>query len=288
MIKGQRKKENLPVHSLEYSSKQITILPLDYTNPYDYKREHRHTYYEILFIKNGGCNQLIDFKNYSGLDYSGYIVHPQQVHLMNRNNSAGVIIQFTDERINATDLRAQLKALAYRDQAAILFENQIDRYKVFMQLLDIMRGYIQSDMETKNQVITTLLQAIIAMIIDLSRKNALPTSEQDKQLMIEFNALLEANYKNQSTVNFYTSRLNVTDKKLASTTKKYTGLSPLQVIHNRILLEAKRLLLFDDVSQKEIGYTLGFDSPASFSAFIKNKTGLPPSEIAIQLKHIYK
>jgi AraC-like DNA-binding protein len=106
--------------------------------------------------------------------------------------------------------------------------------------------------------------------------------------MIEFNALLEANYKNQSTVNFYTSRLNVTDKKLASTTKKYTGLSPLQVIHNRILLEAKRLLLFDDVSQKEIGYTLGFDSPASFSAFIKNKTGLPPSELAIQLKYIYK
>jgi hypothetical protein len=52
-------------------------------------------------------------------------------------------------------------------------------------------------METKKQVIITLLQAIIAMIIDLSRKNVLPTSEQDKQLMIEFNALLEANYNNQ-------------------------------------------------------------------------------------------
>jgi hypothetical protein len=52
-------------------------------------------------------------------------------------------------------------------------------------------------METKKQVIITLLQAIIAMIIDLCRKNVLPTSEQDKQLMIEFNALLEANYNNQ-------------------------------------------------------------------------------------------
>ncbi|MFN5318711.1 MAG: helix-turn-helix domain-containing protein [Bacteroidia bacterium] len=62
----------------------------------------------------------------------------------------------------------------------------------------------------------------------------------------------------------------------------------MQVIHNRILLEAKRLLLFEKGSHKEIAYDLGFDSPASFSAFIKLKTGHAPSELAKQLTEIHK
>ena len=46
----------LPVHSLERDSATIQILPLDHTNPYDFKREHRHTYYEIMLIERGGGN----------------------------------------------------------------------------------------------------------------------------------------------------------------------------------------------------------------------------------------
>ena len=87
---------------------------------------------------------------------------------------------------------------------------------------------------------------------------------------------------------FYIDKLASTEKKLAEITKKYTGLSPLQVIHNRILLEAKRLLLFEDRTHKEIAYQLGFDSPASFSNFIKSKTGLAPKELTKQLAEIHK
>jgi len=62
----------------------------------------------------------------------------------------------------------------------------------------------------------------------------------------------------------------------------------LQVIHNRILLEAKRMLLFEEIAHKEIAFQLGFDSPASFSLFIKNKTGFTPSELNQQLVKIHK
>jgi AraC family transcriptional activator of pobA len=53
------------------------------------------------------------------------------------------------------------------------------------------------------------------------------------------------------------------------------------------LSEAKRLLLFEKGSHKEIAYDLGFDSPTSFSAFIKTKTGLSPSELSKQLSEIH-
>jgi AraC family transcriptional activator of pobA len=66
------------------------------------------------------------------------------------------------------------------------------------------------------------------------------------------------------------------------------GMSSLQVIHHRLVLEAKRLLLFGEESHKEIAYSLGFDSPASFSAFIKKKIGTTPSELQTQLEEIHK
>ncbi|PCI98861.1 MAG: hypothetical protein COB15_05070 [Flavobacteriales bacterium] len=59
-------------------------------------------------------------------------------------------------------------------------------------------------------------------------------------------------------------------------------------MHHRLLLEAKRLLLFKEESHKEIAYALGFDSPSSFSSFIKMKTGKTPSDLQVELEVIHK
>jgi AraC family transcriptional activator of pobA len=106
--------------------------------------------------------------------------------------------------------------------------------------------------------------------------------------MFRFQQLLEEKFLETHAVQEYAEELQTTEKKISTLTKKHLGLSPLQVIHNRILLEAKRLLLFEKTSYKEIAYHLGFDSPASFSQFIKNKTGLTPSELSQTLVEIHK
>lgn len=112
----------LPVHSLDAHSLHVNILPLDHTNPYDFKREHRHSYFEIMFIENGGGNQLIDFVNYPVKENSCYIICPQQVHLMNRKNSSGTLLQFTEER-------SSTPALAIEEDKKVLLD--------FYQILDL-------------------------------------------------------------------------------------------------------------------------------------------------------
>jgi AraC family transcriptional regulator, transcriptional activator of pobA len=109
----------------------------------------------------------------------------------------------------------------------------------------------------------------------------------ERKLLFAFQQQLEIQFRDNHQVSKYASALNTTEKKLAGITKKYIGQSPLQVIHNRLLLEAKRLLLFEDIAHKEIAFQLGFDSPASFSLFIKNKTGFTPSELNRQLVNFY-
>ncbi len=281
-------KEILQVHSLEKDSMQINILPLDHTNPYDFKREHRHSYYEIILIENGGCNQLIDFINYPGHDFSCYIICPQQVHLMNRFSSSGVVVQFTEDRINNGELNTSLRRLLFFENAAVVFENKKDLYEEINLLLTIMSKYlVESDANSK-QVCSCLMQSIISIIVWQTSLKDLPDKVSIKNLLRDFYLLIETHYTDSVGIQYYTDKLGCSEKKLSDITKKHTGLSPLQVIHNRILLEAKRLMLFEELTHKEISYKLGFDSPASFSSFIKSKTGLSPIELVRKLTEIHK
>ena len=286
--KQKAEKGLLPVHSLDNDSMQINILSLDHSNPYDFKREHRHTYFEVMLIEKGGCNQLIDFKNYVGHDFSCYIICPQQIHLINRNNSSGTVVQFTEDRISTTELRSSLRELLFYENSSIIFENRPDLFDELQFLLNILSKHLGKNSSTNNQVASHLLQSIISIILENNTLKYNPEKDFVKKLLIDFYLLLEIHFSENVGVQFYIAKLGSTEKKLAEITKKHTGLSPLQVIHNRILLEAKRLLLFEEKTHKEIAYQLGFDSPTSFSNFIKSKTGLAPMELIKQLAEIHK
>lgn len=277
----------LPVHSLDTGSFLINILPLDHSNPYDYKREHRHSYYEIILIEQGGCNQLIDFVNYPGQNFSCYIICPQQVHLMNRNSANGTVVQFTEERIHSNELITQLKNISIRSNAAIIFENQQEIYEDAIFLLKLLSKQLEKDNNTTTNCATSLLNAFVSLIVSHVNpsKNKL---QSDENIIHDFCQLLESNYSSVKGVQFYLDNLGINEKKLSNSTKKHFGISPLQMIHNRIILDTKRLLLFGSVSHKEIAFQLGFDSPSSFSAFIKSKTGLSPTELGERLAETHK
>jgi AraC family transcriptional activator of pobA len=178
--------------------------------------------------------------------------------------------------------------LLYIENGAIVFENNPSLFNDCDLLLNILIKNVSKKSEPQNLVVTNLLQAFIALIVEHNNLNNHKVKSIEKKLLFDFYQLLEINYRNNRGVPFYIDKLVTTEKKLSSIIKKHTGLSPLQVIHNRILLEAKRLLLFEKITHKEISYQLGFDSPPSFSAFIKSKTGYSPSELTQHLAEIHK
>ena len=280
----KRKDFQLPVHSLETDSKHINILPLDHNNPYDHKREHRHTYFELMFIEGGGGNQLIDFKKYALRDHSCYMIFPHQIHLMNRNNSSGMIVQFTEERISSPDILAALKRISFDGNATVIFENHEDSINDLNVLLNLLGKSILLENTKSEQTVTYLLQALVSLALEKCNQNENSVFGEGKKLWLYFIQMIEDNYCENWGVQDYIHKLSSNERKLSAATRKFAGLSPLQVIHNRILLEAKRLLLFEETSHKEIAFKLGFDSPSSFSSFIKTKTGYTPSKLSVHLK----
>ena len=77
---------------------------------------------------------------------------------------------------------------------------------------------------------------------------------------------------------YYARRLNVTEARLNDLCRRMANQSSKELIHDRLVQEARRLLRFSAIPVSEIGYQLGFTDPAYFSRFFTRHAGVPPSE----------
>lgn len=96
-------------------------------------------------------------------------------------------------------------------------------------------------------------------------------------LVQRYRALLEAHFRSQQPVSFYAARLAVTPDHLSRTCRKLTGQSALDLLHERLMLEARRLLAYTPMAVAQVAQQLGFDDPAYFSKCFARQVGSTPS-----------
>lgn len=98
-----------------------------------------------------------------------------------------------------------------------------------------------------------------------------------RALVARFRELVEHAFRDNRSVASYAAALNVSESTLRRATWSVTEQSPMQIIHARIVLEAKRELVHTRRPVSEIAYALGFDDPAYFTRFFSQRTGVTPS-----------
>lgn len=91
-----------------------------------------------------------------------------------------------------------------------------------------------------------------------------------------FRQLVDQDFRKHQPVVSYARRLGLTATHLNRICREHLGETALGVIHERIVLEAKRYLTFTSLTAKEIALALAFDDPSYFNRFFKQKTGLSP------------
>lgn len=133
---------------------------------------------------------------------------------------------------------------------------------------------IQKDM------LQMLLKRLIIILTRLAKERYTDHSLNSAQLDIvrSYNMLVEMHYRNEHQVKFYADQLHKSPKTLANLFALYNHKSPLTVIQERIMLEAKRLLIYTKKSAKEIAFHLGFEDAAYFSNSFKKHTGQTPQD----------
>jgi AraC-like DNA-binding protein len=151
--------------------------------------------------------------------------------------------------------------------------------------LNLLIQHLKKEFETnewnKDSMLRTLLVRFIILLTRQARKQYLneDVKEDRFNLLRHYNLLVEQHFRKEHRVQFYAAKLNKSPKTISNIFAQYGDKTPQQIIHGRIIQEAKRLLYYSDKTMKEIAQHLGFDDPAHFSKFFKNQTGENPTEV---------
>ncbi|OQP60691.1 AraC family transcriptional regulator [Niastella vici] len=133
----------------------------------------------------------------------------------------------------------------------------------------------------QHEMLLVLLKRLIIYMTRLARSEYVPMKkvQEDKfHIIRKFNLLVETHFKEEHSVSFYAQQLFKSPKTLANLFAIYNHKTPSQVIQERILIEAKRLLCYTKKSVKQITFELGFEDVAYFSNFFKKHTSVSPVE----------
>jgi AraC family transcriptional activator of pobA len=100
---------------------------------------------------------------------------------------------------------------------------------------------------------------------------------EEHALAQRFQALVETSYRSHRPLSFYAAQLNCTERTLARHVRGATGMTPMQLINRRLLVEARRLLRFTNARCTDVAAELGFEDPSYFSRFYLRMAGVRPN-----------
>ncbi len=154
--------------------------------------------------------------------------------------------------------------------------------------LNLFHQIFLEELDTVDTIQAEMLRMLMARFIItttrlIKQQGDYSNSENQIDLIREFNALVEFNFRKEHSVAFYASKLFKSPKTLSNNFTKFEK-SPLQIIHDRIILEAKRLLIYTEKTAKEIAYEIGFEDASHLSRMFKKHTTFSPSDFRKQLK----
>ena len=130
-------------------------------------------------------------------------------------------------------------------------------------------------------VIEALLGAILIWLARSTSQQAFgavhETARQGEHFA-NFCQLIEEHYAAHQPLSWYAQRLGITAAHLNALCRQTVGKSALELIHERMILEAKRNLVYTSMTVSVVSYTIGFSDPAYFTRFFKREVGLSPKE----------
>jgi len=199
-------------------------------------------------------------------------------------NSASIIAwQFNREFYCIIDHDSEVSCVGFLFTSTDhLFVKLNDQAQQKLRLLtDIFVEEFKTSDNIQNEMLLVLLKRLIIYITLLAKSGYTPVKKlQDERFHIirKFNLLVEANFKTEHSVSFYAGQLCKAPKTLSNIFAIFNQKTPSQIIRERVMVEAKRLLLYTDRSIKDIAFELGFEDMSYFSNFFKKSAHVSPSD----------
>ncbi|RYD97192.1 MAG: AraC family transcriptional regulator [Sphingobacteriales bacterium] len=226
--------------------------------PYDHF--HTHEYNKILVFKDGGGNHHINFRNHQIAGNSIHLLAAHDLHWLERTQqAAGFAILYKDQLVQKLQLLNPdldcCNMFRYSRVINLDAERANDFEFIFRELLS-------------NQGNSTyLLQVIATFLIKIAHleRNIAPEHKTFDTVVAAATELVDQYFKTKKTIDFYAAALNLTPRTLQNRLKKASITSLNELLQQRVLKEAKKLLCTGEMSIGAIATELGFKETAHFS-----------------------
>lgn len=237
---------------------------------------HRHDFFYILVVEKGSGQHEIDFCSYPIHDQCVFIMRPGQVHqIVLDKTSTGYLMQFKDEFYLPKDKSS--KQLLHHASRCNLYQFHSPK---FQKLLLSLENIIQEDASQQDEHYEAIRANMDLFFIELIRHSskcaAIAGRSGDQELLEKFLDLLETNLGTIKSVSAYAEMLNLSSYQLNAVLKIGLGKTVSKLISERVVLEAKRLLLATSEPIYQIAYHLGYEDVSYFIRFFKKQTTYSP------------
>jgi len=245
-------------------------------------KPHSHNFYLCVLFTEGTGTHEIDFNSYSINPGKVFFLKPGQTHFWKfETQPKGFIIFHSQEFYEIKFLEHKLHSFPffYSNQNPPVLELPPRKlYELSLKFKEAYNEYLQTNLLRELKIVNSLNYIYIELTraytvdINLEKQN----SPNYSNILEALENLINAHFYSQKFPNFYADKLNITTKHLNRVVKKTLNKTTSQLISERIILEAKRLIVHSQGNLANIAYTLEFSDYAYFSKFFKLKTGMTP------------
>lgn len=252
---------------------------------HDRQVPHRHDFYQMIWLSEGAGTLRCDLNEWPFSQGALFFAVPGRLHCWQPAlPTRGIAVGFTDEFLNGEsaqpDLVGRLSNL-HEVEKPLLFFTGAERAEMNGLFSVLLAEAAQND-PVINDVVRAYIVIILAKIRRHLRQQAgdtgLATTPNRKPLTLRFRHALEEHFPRLLRVSDYVALLHTSQAQLNQDLRQHTGRTASDHIHDRMLLEAKRLLIHSDGTISEIAYQLGFRDPSYFCRFFRNRGGISPGE----------
>lgn len=282
----------IPVYNICSISKghhqqDLLVERLDHYLEKNYQKvhtQHGHDFYHLVLFTRGSGSHIIDFTSFTVQPYQLYFMAPGQVHSWYfRPGVDGYIVHFS----------------AAFFHAFLLDHDYLERFPFFSgesrdQVIDIppdsrkqiteIFGYMLADV-TRHDMVRTLLLQLFLLTEKIAAPRGLQQVPQQKQLVLRnFRQLINKHFRSIKLPKQYAELLYITPNHLNALCQELLGRTAGELIRQRILLEAKRMLTNADMTVTQIAYDLNFQDNSYFNRFFRKYQGITPDDFRKSLK----
>jgi AraC-like DNA-binding protein len=247
---------------------------------------HMHNYYQIIWFRHGHGYHVVDYNRYPVSDNMLFFLAPGQLHSFDgANDYEGFIIQF-NESFMADEETSESIFLKYNVFNAYgsspyykVTEEEAERLLVLVNEMN--REYSLRNAFAHKDYMQYLIRMFLIRVMrsgERAEPEKLYVTSTANLYFVRFRQLVEQHFRQVHTVKEYAQMLNVSTRSLTEYVKQSVHRTPLELINERICLEAKRQIQYSTLRINQISDNLGFSDSSYFVKFFKRHTHCKPTD----------